>query len=300
MARHDLRWFKCYPDEALNGSRGLTDAQFTTYWRLLFQMYAIGGPVPYDRRKLRFLLEVRPQDVARLIDQLVALGKLSIENGSIHNGRSDFEIKRMNEQWGRIRGSDEPSHEPHMSPQMELHIAGHNPEKGNDSTRAHDRAPARRAHPRQKIEDRIIEAAGAATNHTASEPAAASSTLTALPPREAAAVAHEAVGSSLPAQPAQPEPDPAEMQRRFAELTRSLAAKLTMEPDHEPEGADQPQPAGDRADQGQLPQPLAAAPSDPGNAQGDEDEGGNRGFEPAEEDQDESPLNRALRTRRPP
>lgn len=310
---HDLHWFRCYPDAALNGSRGLTDAQFTTYWRLLFEMYARGGPVPYDEQRLKFLLQMRPQHVRRVVGQLVMLGKLSIEDGLIHNGRSDFELKRMNEKWRR-NGEEMPAKLPYNDAQMDLHLAGHSAEKPNDF-HARTHAPARdHAHPRQKIEDRKKGPAlqAGALSSTPSQ-------VTALPPREAREVASPAVGAPLPPEPAQAEPEKPASAMSAAELEsfRSLHESLmqglgspikrwdgAIPPSlieasihAQPAPAFQPDTAGDRPDPAGLPQPAGAVERQPGDDPPDAEQGQDRGDQPSP---DESPFVKALRTGKPP
>jgi uncharacterized protein YdaU (DUF1376 family) len=131
-----MRRFDCYPDDFLSGTQGLGPILGWAYTRLFMKMYADGGPLDYDTQKLKFLLEMRPQDVRKVVEILVTKGKLSVDGGFIHNGRVDKEISKRSESNHyvfRTNGGD-------MTGQMKLHFPGHNSEKLNDSTRA--RAPA--------------------------------------------------------------------------------------------------------------------------------------------------------------
>jgi hypothetical protein len=134
-----LSYFKCDPDAALHGTQGMSDALFKVYVRLFWHMYSTGGPVRFDEQKLKFLVEKRPQDVRKLVGELIEMGKLTLdENGFLHNGRTDLEL----EKWRRNDGEMTEKWRPNGD-QMEPHLASHNSEKPNDPMRApahaHDR-----------------------------------------------------------------------------------------------------------------------------------------------------------------
>jgi hypothetical protein len=98
-------WFRCFPGNFLLGTAGMRPILFRTYTRLLMGLYEAGGTLANDDQKLKGLLELRPQDVRHLIMELVGLGKISVVEGVIHNGRTDHELSRsseMNEKSGSI------------------------------------------------------------------------------------------------------------------------------------------------------------------------------------------------------
>jgi hypothetical protein len=130
-----LRWFRCFPVNFLEGTRGMRPLLFKTYTRLLMALYDEGGSLDArNTRRLAWLLEIRIQDVARLLNELAALGKIEIRNGHIHNRRTDDEIKHQ---------IMEPNAYP--KPQVEPHLPLWSSKKPNKNyVRAGDRGDTRR------------------------------------------------------------------------------------------------------------------------------------------------------------
>lgn len=134
-----MRRFDCYPDDFLVGTQGLGPVLGWAYTRLFMKMYSEEGPLEYDPQKLKHLLEMRPQDVRKVVEALVQKGKLFLVGGLIHNQRTISEISKY-------RNGENSNHyafrknDPSNDAQMALHLGCHNSEKPNDSTRA--RAPA--------------------------------------------------------------------------------------------------------------------------------------------------------------
>jgi len=87
-------WFRCFPGNFLLGTLGMRPILHKAYTRLVMGLYEAGGTLPHRRSALASLMEVRVQDVDRLLDELAGLGKISIEDGVIHNLRTDHEIMR--------------------------------------------------------------------------------------------------------------------------------------------------------------------------------------------------------------
>jgi uncharacterized protein YdaU (DUF1376 family) len=99
-----MRYFKCYPDNFLNGTATLNEEQFTLYVRLFMFMYDQGGAVPFDTKKLKNVLHKRPQDIRRLVDQLVTMGKLQLDaEGLIHQGRTEQMIAKWPGNGGEMK-----------------------------------------------------------------------------------------------------------------------------------------------------------------------------------------------------
>jgi uncharacterized protein YdaU (DUF1376 family) len=65
------------PDEWLGGTRGLSLEQEGLYIRLCALMYSIGGPLPADRGHLSQLCHCDPRKLSRVLDSLIALGKVT-------------------------------------------------------------------------------------------------------------------------------------------------------------------------------------------------------------------------------
>jgi len=101
-----MRYFKCYPDDFLNGTAILNEEQFALYVRLFMFMYDQGGAVVFDTQQLKHVLHKRPQDIRRVVNQLVTMGKLRVDDGGlIHQGRTD----EMTTKW-RANGDEMKRH----------------------------------------------------------------------------------------------------------------------------------------------------------------------------------------------
>ena len=109
-----MRYFKCYPGDLLQGTSSLNDDQFALYVRLFMYMYDQGGPVPFDTQKLKHVVHKRPQDIRRIVAQLVTMGKLSVAEGRLRNGRVD----EMTEKWTSYdRLNETPSNRSNGAPE---------------------------------------------------------------------------------------------------------------------------------------------------------------------------------------
>jgi uncharacterized protein YdaU (DUF1376 family) len=101
-----IAYFPCYPDALLGGMAGLNDELAAAYVRLLCRMYATLGPLENDPKQLRLLLGKRPQDIRRIVSQLMSLGKLEFDaDGRIHNERADYEIGLLEERIASRNGA---------------------------------------------------------------------------------------------------------------------------------------------------------------------------------------------------
>jgi uncharacterized protein YdaU (DUF1376 family) len=149
------RYFKCFPSDFLHGLEILNEAQCALYVRLIFFMYDQGGPVPYDPQILKLVLKKRPCDVRKLVDQLVKLGKLSIDaENMIHNSKVDELIAK----W--------PANSAQTSLNLGANGASKEPKSSTNSTRAHAHTQARKPDTRYQIRENSLSDGG----NTAREP----------------------------------------------------------------------------------------------------------------------------------
>ena len=326
--RRNRPWYKRYPSDFLAGTRGMRPLLHKTYSRLIDGTYEYGGPLPNDPHRLAHLLELRVRDVPRLIGELAAMGKITVENGLVHNGRADQEMEAQKAHW-------KPSESP-VEPQLGLSggyvrakMRSYSPEKPNENYARASDPPRDHAHPRTEAE---VDRKGSAP-HRAESPFSGTNAA-ALPPREGRSVAAPVGAAALPPSPApddgasragddqsrpgdavsrhEPVIERSIPQERWNELRQSLGApgskfdpsKPVKEPDHaEPD--DRADAAGDRDGEGELPIPAGAVDDDASPDPVAEDAAGagrgEAGPEAGERETtatDESPLIRALRSRR--
>ncbi len=88
----DSPWFKLYPSDFMNGVRGLTPQQVGLYTMLLCKMYEEASDIEYHQLKLATYCNMRPTSFQKTFDQLVELGKISVEDGMVKNSRAEKEI----------------------------------------------------------------------------------------------------------------------------------------------------------------------------------------------------------------
>jgi uncharacterized protein YdaU (DUF1376 family) len=82
------------PDEFLAGVQSLSVEEIGFYWVACSLIYSKGGPIDNDPRWLGRNAGCQPRRARRLIGQLLAKGKLSVDNaGRLTNGRAQREIK---------------------------------------------------------------------------------------------------------------------------------------------------------------------------------------------------------------
>lgn len=119
-----MPYFKCYPGDFLVGTQGMSREDFANYVRLIFLMYEQGKPIRFDPAWLRFPLGYyHAKDCEKKIRKLIDLGKIILTDGELHNGRTDYEMKRS-----RIDQAE-------ISPGSQFS----NGKKPNDPMRAHRR-----------------------------------------------------------------------------------------------------------------------------------------------------------------
>jgi uncharacterized protein YdaU (DUF1376 family) len=86
-------WFKCFPTDWLEGTRGLTPEQRGVYFDCLCLLYRTEKPLPFDDKWMSFQLLISPRRWRTIRNALVALGKLvKTEQGYVNN-RAENEIE---------------------------------------------------------------------------------------------------------------------------------------------------------------------------------------------------------------
>jgi hypothetical protein len=175
-------WFRCFPANFLAGTRGMRPILHKTYTRLLMGMYDFGGPLPMEARQLGHLLELRPQDVRALVNELVVAGKVEIKDGFIHNKRTDHEMSRWTPNDTSNGAVIEAPLEAHWKP-IEAPLEAHSVEKPNGNyTHAHDHMGADApAHARRAVQI-PQEESGALGLHDGPRAAPPTSTVSATAP----------------------------------------------------------------------------------------------------------------------
>jgi len=90
-------WYKRYPQNALDGMRGLTLEETGAYNIILDLIYDRNGNLPDDDRFIAGWLRCAVQRWRRIKQRLVELGKLIIKNGLLTNARADKELTTYEE-----------------------------------------------------------------------------------------------------------------------------------------------------------------------------------------------------------
>lgn len=167
-------WFRFWMANYLEGVRGMSDELVATYTKIFVKMYDVEGPLRFDDQQLKLLLGKRPQDCRRIVNQLVELGKLSIDgDGFIHNGKADDELASNGQVTNREPKNDGSF--PGSSPgKMTPHFNGHGGKKNNENlARAHDHARGY-AHPRPEEETETSPKGAVSSPYPPTSPAAPS------------------------------------------------------------------------------------------------------------------------------
>ena len=331
-----LFWYRRHPLDWRGGTMGMPWDLQGVYSAVIDEITLQEGPAKIDLRKFARMGKSNARAVSRMLGELVERGKLVRDaDGRYRNDRANRDVdhalaaldkrgKVSAKLGGRLNGGSTQVSAKQLAKQLPKHEGQVSPKHGEglqesldetfeettiETTAGQVHARPNDAHARRRAPETVPEkkeAAGDATIQTRSEPDAASSTPSALPPREAAAVAHDAGGSSLPAQPAEVEPSTpeakADMQRRIAEVMTSLSATLAMEPvDAQTDPDPTAEPRGHRLGLGKLPEPEGATPPDTSPAQSPDPQSRDRAApEPDDAFPDEGIISRALRRGKAP
>lgn len=83
------------PDEYISGVGAvLTAAEQGIYWMICSLIMSSGGPILRDERRIGSLCRTRPADVGRIVDRLVALGKIETDGTKLGQKRAQSEVER--------------------------------------------------------------------------------------------------------------------------------------------------------------------------------------------------------------
>ena len=92
MTSHHASWFKFYPADFMNGVRGLSAQEVGLYMMLLARIYEENGPVEYHPLRLSTYCGMREATFVKTLEKLLALGKITLRDGMLSNGRAEEEI----------------------------------------------------------------------------------------------------------------------------------------------------------------------------------------------------------------
>lgn len=85
-------WYKMNPVDWNEGTNDLTLEQEAAYLRICNAMYIASGPISNNQFVVAGLLRCNDRRAKRIVSELVAAGKISIEGGLIHNKRALDEL----------------------------------------------------------------------------------------------------------------------------------------------------------------------------------------------------------------
>lgn len=100
--------FDCYPSDFLNGIIGLSSDEIAAYTVVMMLQYDRGEPVAYvgRERELSVRSGLPKGRLSKAISELIRIGKLTLTEGALQNGRTAQELEKINE---RIRKNGENS-----------------------------------------------------------------------------------------------------------------------------------------------------------------------------------------------
>lgn len=88
-----MDWFACYPDKWLGALQDMAPEDGYSYLVICFRIYEHHGPISDSVQSLARRIGFRPSKIERIIDRLLANGKLfRTENGSLMNKFAEQEI----------------------------------------------------------------------------------------------------------------------------------------------------------------------------------------------------------------
>lgn len=85
-----------FPDEYIGGVAGKLRAdEQGVYWMVCTLIMSEGGPIPFDDRRIAGLTRIRPAEARKIIDKLVAVGKLNLTGeGFLSQKRAQSEVEK--------------------------------------------------------------------------------------------------------------------------------------------------------------------------------------------------------------
>ena len=92
MTSRGIPYFRFYPTDFMHGVRGLSAQEVGVYTMILCRIYEENGPVEHNALRLATYCGMRVKTFSDTLDKLVALGKLTVSDGMVHNRRASTEI----------------------------------------------------------------------------------------------------------------------------------------------------------------------------------------------------------------
>ena len=96
-------WFRFFPSDWLGGTSGLSAAEKGVYVTLIALMYDQGGMVPRDDARLARQCGLPKAGLSKVIDTLVALGKIEVDGERLTNSRVKTEVTERENRIGAAR-----------------------------------------------------------------------------------------------------------------------------------------------------------------------------------------------------
>jgi uncharacterized protein YdaU (DUF1376 family) len=134
-SRIKVRRIDYRPDEFLAGTSNLTLEETGAYWKVCSLIYSRGGPIENDDRWIAAAIFVDVRKWKPIKANLIAKGKLHLNEGKLSNGRCETEIQRAlaringakkgaKARWGNgaPQEATPPRDVPEMSPEMSGHL----------------------------------------------------------------------------------------------------------------------------------------------------------------------------------
>ena len=84
-----------YPSDWLAGVAGMTPAQIGVYITILMLIYDAGGPIFFDKRRLARRMCCPQNTFTTIIEDLIADGKVTLNDGFLSNARAEIELKKL-------------------------------------------------------------------------------------------------------------------------------------------------------------------------------------------------------------
>jgi uncharacterized protein YdaU (DUF1376 family) len=93
MPSKHIPYFRFYPADFMGGVRGMSAQEVGVYMMLLCRMYEESGPIEYHILRLSTYCGMREKTFQSVAEKLIALGKITLDNGLLFNDRAQTEIQ---------------------------------------------------------------------------------------------------------------------------------------------------------------------------------------------------------------
>ena len=107
MTAHSLPYMPRYTRDFRDGTRHMTFEQKGFYSDIIDALWEAGGSLPDDKELIARRLVCNPRSVAKLLPQMIALGKLKRRDGKIVNARVVKELDKANTKAASKRRADD-------------------------------------------------------------------------------------------------------------------------------------------------------------------------------------------------